>query len=217
MWIGLDLQLDAFFMPRATDVCVLTKGLINPQGYSCVNPNTGSSFPPNAATNAEIQLGHGDEVQGGITFGNVRLLGTFDYALNQNTMLGARAGYVFRTGPPNRPFPPLHLEARFTYLFGRDALGQVGAIIPMAFVGAGLGEFDAYVPVTVFQSNGPSNIPANAWLTAGPVFASVGAGARFSLGATTALTAAMRLEGAFGGSSHLLPGLAPEAGFHYGF
>jgi len=91
---------------------------------------------------------------------------------------------------------------------------------PMVFAGIGAGEFDAFVPVTVFPVGAPQNATGagfNAWITAGPVFASVGGGARFAFSNRTALNAALKLQAAFGGSAGFLPGVAPEVGVQVGF
>jgi hypothetical protein len=91
------------------------------------------------------------------------------------------------------------------------------------FTGVGAGEFDAFVPVTVLQNvqvpkgQTPPGLPENAWLTAGPIFASAGVGARFNISPKLAATGAMRFEGAFGGSNGFLPGIAPELGLQLGF
>jgi len=59
----------------------------------------------------------------------------------------------------------------------------------------------------------------NAWLTAGPVFFSAGAGLRVLgfLSPRVALNVALKFEGAFGGAAGFLPGVAPEVGLQYGF
>jgi hypothetical protein len=56
----------------------------------------------------------------------------------------------------------------------------------------------------------------NAWQTAGPFFLSVGGGARFGLGPSTALTGALKLQAAFGGTAGSLVGFAPEVGVQFG-
>ena len=76
-------------------------------------------------------------MEGGFVHGPFTIMVSFDYALNQNMLIGARAGSEALTIPDNA-FAPLHLpEARFTYLFGKDAL--TAKIAPMAFVGLGAG------------------------------------------------------------------------------
>ncbi|MDP9149986.1 MAG: EB domain-containing protein [Myxococcota bacterium] len=218
LWIGVTASLDLFLMPAASEACKLNaagSAPVNSQGYNCVDPNSGANFPKNQAQNAAIQPRQGDTVQSGLGRGNLRLLISMDYAFDANMLLGLRAGYVLFTDPASAPgpaFAPLHVEGRFTYLFGHDALNKVA---PLAFVGGGVGEFDAYVATTVAVSG--RAVSENAWLVAGPAFAAVGAGARVPIGKTVAATGAVKLEGAFGGTAGFLFGLAPELGVQLGF
>ena len=238
IWIGLGAQFDIVFLPAGNDVCLVDPNTGNPtntSGFACVDPPSGTRFPFNSTTAKQLTPGSADQVVGGLKLGNIRLLATLDYALNKNMLLGGRVGYVLRTDPASPPFAPLHLEARFTYLVGRDAVSKKG-LTPMIFAGVGAGEFDAYVPVTVNGVCGgklgpcgsapnapnPPNPTAesgteNAYITAGPVFLSVGGGARWLFGRKTALTAALKFEAAFGGTAGFLPGIAPELGVQLGF
>ncbi len=221
VWVGLGVQLDIYFLPAANDVClvdVMTGAPTNSAGYACADPHTGNRFPQDAATAALITKGSADQVVGGMKLGNVRLLASLDYALSHNVLLGARAGFVLRTDPATPAFPPLHLEARLTYLVGRDPVNKKG-LSPMLFAGVGAGEFDAFIPVTVNGAKGtqPYSGTENAWMTAGPVFLSVGGGARVLFARRTALTAALKFEGALGGAAGFLPGIAPELGIQQGF
>ena len=226
LWIGIGGQVDIDFMPGANDVCLLTRtGLvINGAGYTCVDQQTGNSFPSNIAIDNEIRKGVNDQVVGGVARGNIRIFASLDYALSHNVLLGLRAGFVALTDPVASAFPPLHLEGRLTYLIGKDALGKKG-LSPMLFAGVGAGEFDAMVPVTVAITTLPSTMlpkgqnltgQENAWLTAGPVFFSVGGGFRALFSPKVALTAGLKFQGAFGGAAGFLPGIAPELGFQYG-
>lgn len=218
-WIGVAAAGDFFVMPGASNVCKLNgmgNQTLNSAGYNCVDPSDGDNFPPNSAINGNIVAGN---VQSGVAFGNVRLLASVDYALSKNLLVGLRGGYVLRTDPakgePRAAFAPVHLEARLTYLFGRDALVHQ-TFSPMVLVGAGVGEFDAYIPVNVALMN-PTTLQAeNAWLTAGPVFVALGAGARLKLGSNVAVTGAVKVESAFGGTAGKLFGFAPELGVLFG-
>jgi hypothetical protein len=111
----------------------------------------------------------------------------------------------------------------------------------MVFGAFGVGEFDGYLPVTtavdlkalnvtqppqgcskaarVTLANGDLGAACteNAWLTAGPVFGAIGAGARFRLGDRIAVPLALKAEFAFGGKAGFLLGFAPELGIQYGF
>jgi|HubBroStandDraft_1064217.scaffolds.fasta_scaffold27535_1 hypothetical protein len=235
LWIGVSVSLDATIVPGANDVCSRTLHHVNTAGYSCTDPGSSTPFPdPNAnsqdITNYQnLVLGDGDQVVGGFKFpSTIRVVATLDYALGKNSMLGFRAGYVFGTDPAKSAFAPVHLETRFTYLFGKDAVNRVG-LAPMMLVGVGAGEFDAFVPVTanlkcVVGCSAPGvgvgkteSGPVDAWLTSGPVFVTAGFGARYLITSKIAALAALKFQGAFGGSAGFLPGFAPELGFQYGF
>jgi len=229
IWVGLALSLDLYVMPGAQNVCSKTTGSINGAGYGCIDPSSGQPFPPTAAINGDIIQGRSDQVEGGFVHGPFTIMASLDYALNQNMLVGMRAGYEALTIPsqpagssPAAAFPPLHLEARFTYLIGKDAL--TAKFAPMVFLGAGAGEFDAFVPVNVFITNPAGGSPAvlgpgreNAWLTAGPIFVAGGGGVRMALTKKLAATGALKLQGAFGGSASFLFGFVPELGIQYGF
>jgi hypothetical protein len=224
LWVGVSAEADFVFLPSATDVCLVdlnTGARVNAAGYSCFDPGTGARFPADAATARSIMPGSADEVAGGLNRSNVRLLLSLAYALNQNVLVGVRVGYVFRTDP-SPAFGRLHLEARLTYVVGHNAVTREG-LSPILLVGLGAGEFDAYVPVSVTAGSDAPDPPApvhrteNAWLTAGPLFLTAGAGARALFGQRTALTAALTFSGAFGGSAGFLPGIAPEIGLELGF
>jgi len=226
VWVGLALSLDLYVMPGAQNVCSKTTGAINSAGYTCLDPGNGSAFPPNQTVNNAIVANRSDEVQGGFVHGPFTIMASLDYALNQNMLVGVRAGYEALTMPTGAAFAPVHLEARFTYLFGKDAVSA--KVAPMVFVGAGVGEFDAFVPVNVFLNNqNGSLVPGgaavlgpgkeNAWLTTGPGFGAVGGGVRLLLNKKIAATAALKLQGAFGSDPGFLFGFVPELGIQYGF
>jgi hypothetical protein len=93
------------------------------------------------------------------------------------------------------------------------------SIVPMAFAGVGVGEFDAFVPATVettTPSGATTRATENAWKTAGPAFVSAGIGGRDQVLPSVALTFALKFEAAFGGSAGILPGIAPELGMQIG-
>ena len=226
-WVGIAGSLDFFVVPSVVDVCKLNQSGTAPvtpgDPYSCLDPSTSANFPgTNPNTNAAINPsgpGTGDQVAGGFARGNLRVMLSFDYAFTPNVLLGARIGYVLFTDPatvnPTAAFPPLHIEARVTYLIGKNAIMETFA--PMVFAGAGVGEFDAFLPVPVSFTNGMAPQTENAWLTAGPVFVAPGAGVRVLLSKKVAATGAAKLDFAFGGSAGLLFGVAPELGLQAGF
>jgi hypothetical protein len=223
VWIGLGVQADLYVVPSAINACVLKNGGTQlSSAYSCVDPNTKANFPgQNGSLNSEIAAGN---VQSGVKFGNTRILASIDYAFTQNLLLGLHGGYVLftdpATGKPGAAFAPIHVEARLTYVFGQNALSSPTVVTPLVLLAAGIGEFDAFVPVTVGlnQNSGSMLTPQaeNAWVTAGPVFLAGGGGLRFKLGSSLAATAALKLEGAFGGTAGVLFGIAPEIGFQFG-
>jgi hypothetical protein len=221
MWIGVAGSLDFVSLPAADNVCKLVQGMnggvspVNTAGYQCVDPSTSANFPGTSlANNNRITAG---TVAGGIAPGNLRLMVSFDYALSMNVLLGARAGYSLFTDPASAPgpaFAPIHVEARATFLVGKDALAN--SVAPMLLVAAGIGEFDASIGVPVTLTNPAGTRTENAWVTAGPFFAAAGAGLRFLLTPTVAATVAVKGEGAFGGSAGFLGGFAPEVGVQLG-
>jgi len=191
--------------------------------YSCLD-SSGNAFPGNnGSLNQNIQTGHSDQVQGGFGHGPLTLSLSVDYALNPNILLGVRGGYELLTAPSGAAFAPIHAEARFTYLIGHDAIHQ--KLAPMVFVAGGIGEFDANVPVNVFvcppgsggNCTNPQQGGENAWVTAGPAFGAIGGGVRMSLAKRIAATAALKAQGAFGGTAGFLFGVVPELGIQYGF
>jgi hypothetical protein len=222
IWVGLAVSLDVMSLPQSDKACKLNGSGTSPAnsaGYECVDPSTSANFPGSSnAVNMSILTGpnDGDSVGGGLLPTNLRLLVSFDYALTTNMLIGARAGYVLNTDPASSPgpnFPPIHLEARFTYLFGKDAI--LNPIAPLLLVAAGVSEFDANIGVQVALSTGkPRN--ENAWLTAGPVFGALGAGARFLVGKSFAISAVLKGQAAIGSPSWLV-GFAPEVGAQFGF
>jgi hypothetical protein len=226
IWIGVAGSLDLSLLPAADNVCVLKMGgksPLNSAGYQCVDPSTNANFPgTNGTLNSSIAQGSGssvgDQVAGGFTTGNLRLLVSFDYALNMNVLVGARLGYVLFTNPANAPgvaFAPVHLEARGTFLIGRDAL--TSGVAPLLLLAAGAGEFDASIGVSVQLTTGGPPKSEDAWVTAGPLFLAAGGGLRFLMGPAVAATAVVKAETAFGGSAGTFFAFAPEIGFQVGF
>jgi hypothetical protein len=231
IWLGVSASFDAYLIPSGQDVCALSASGSGPlgdnPGYGCVDPSTGASFPGTGplgpGTNQQIlktSVGGGDDVDGGLAPGNLRVLASFDYAVSMNVLLGARAGYVAFTDPVSDhgqgvgpTFPAFHLEARLTYLIGHDALTEM-VISPMLLIGAGVGEFDADESTQLLEASQKQALKENAWLTAGPLFALAGGGVRILLSPRIAATGALKLEAAFG--TRFLPGIAPELGVQFG-
>jgi hypothetical protein len=170
--------------------------------------------------NSNLVQGEAGHSDGGIGIGNVRVMLAADYAVLPNLLAGIRFGYVFNayTGKQavtdGRAFsPPIHVEARATYLHGHLPLRNPG-FAPMAFAGLGISEFDWHT--TSIVSLKSVQEPVNVWYTDGPFFLVVGAGVRYQFSARAAFTGALRLNLTIGGNG-VLPTFGPELGVSYGF
>lgn len=250
LWIGVAGSIDYTIVPSADDVCKLDDKTfpINTENYYCVRSD-GTDYPSRDPREGKIQNDaiissadlKGDQrsgrVTGGGALGNIRLMLTLDYAATPNILVGGRVGIVFNSMPGdaeaaaqdgNRFAAPVHLEARATYLFGKDPLEKEG-LSPFAFGGIGAGQFEAKVPATTHetqhegaclpgaeavQGKSVCRRSVDAWHLAGPAFLSLGGGVRYALSDSFALTAGLRLNLAFGNG--FAPSLGPEIGGHFG-
>jgi hypothetical protein len=226
-WIGVAGAIDVASLPQGTDVCRLDSQAypVNSAGYYCTNPD-GSDFPlrQSAAQNGAIAPGKGGNVDGATTLAGARAYLTLDYAFSQHFLLGARLGYVFNRYPGDaasrdgKAFgSPLHLEARGTYLFGADPLSRSGALAPLAFVAAGMAEYDKHASTNTTLTTVAGARIENAWVTSGPWFVAFGGGVRFALSARAAVAAAARINLALVGSGGSALSYGPEIGLQYGF
>jgi hypothetical protein len=221
-WIGVSVSPDITVLPAQSDVCKLTSAAIPTGAYSCTNPD-GSDYPSHDSTaeNDSLTPGNAGQAGGGMKWGNVRILASFDVAINPNILVGARFGYVAggygasAAVADKRAFgPPIQIEARATYVFGQSALTHSG-FSPTAFVDAGAGKFDAGTPVTVTQSNVPGHLAKTAWRTGGPGFVGAGGGVRYQFSQRIAFTAALKVGAAFGGNGTFAT-FGPEVALQYG-
>ncbi len=252
VWIGFAGTWDFLHLPAGTDLCHLDNNAQpgNSAFYYCTNQN-GTDFPsrndasanyPHGFQNSILQQGQAGNITDQYVAGDLRLMLTFDYALTNNILLGARVGLILFNYPGGSatplasdsinaavkdgrasPLGRLHLEARGTFLIGHDPL--VKGIAPMIFAGAGAAEFDGkassvatLIPPATMTNPNPSPITGkvNVWRTGGPGFVMVGGGIRWALASQFGITAGLRLNLAFGGSG-LLPTVGPELGAAYGF
>jgi hypothetical protein len=244
IWIGAAASLDLSFLSSAQNVCQLylpssqanpnmipTTGPagtpINGKGYYCTqNGNDYPTHADNGLQASSIESNKADSVGGGMVPGNVRLLLSFDYAFTTNMMVGARAGYVLNTyqGSQASKFPPIQLEARYSYVFGEDPIGKAG-FHPFILVGTGAAEFDSNVSLSVFTT--PSLTPncmgakqcaaeVSAWQIHGPFFLEAGGGARWEVVPGVAAMLDLRFVGAIGGSGFEMV-ITPEAAMQFGF
>ena len=112
---------------------------------------------------------------------------------------------------------PLHVEARLTVLFGKQALSQKFAFYGLAALGASEWDAGIEVPVTVSGAN-PPNKTVKAWTMAGPGFGSLGGGIRWAPTPkrVALMVTPIKLNVAFG-SGPILPSLQPELGVQVGF
>lgn len=239
VWIGVFGAFDYSFIPSAENVCKLSPTSegqlpLNDSNYYCVDTG-GNDYPFRRAPSATNPRDYEndalqptatdgyDKVSGGGAFGNVRLMVSLDYALSNNWLIGARLGYVLNTypgqagGDDGKTFPPIHLEARGTYLFGKDALTKKFA--PYGFLGGGVATFDTKIPVTVSELDpATSRIvrkQVNAWNVAGPGFVALGGGVRIGFAERFAFMGGLRFNVAFGNAA--APSIGPEVGLLYGF
>jgi hypothetical protein len=241
IWLGVGASFDLDFLSGVTNVCEVNNGNGQPltAGYYCTAG--GNSYPANAKQNMAILSGPaaGDGVSGGPSPGNLRFMASFDYAVNYNLLLGARAGYgLFSyTGSAAKAFPPLYLEARATLVIGQDAIAKSG-FAPILFLGAGAAQFSSGVAVQVSAcaangskdpiknpgvamngtcTTGAQVPPGNftAWRVGGPVFVGPGGGIRFAFSPQAAAILDVKLALAFGSGFLFAP--SPELGVQFGF
>ena len=217
IWVGVSFVFDFLSVSAVSNVCQRKPDgtAVNSQGYYCFDSSAGKEFPPDPATNLALRAG--GTTSGGVVFGNIRALLTFDYALSPNFLAGARVGFVFGTYPGSTAshFAPVHLEARATYLFGRAPLSQ-GGFAPMGFAGLGASEYDAHQSTYVTFNNGMPQKIVDVWATNAPVFILLGGGVRYQFGRRVALLGALRLNLVVGGNG-FLPTFGPELGGQYAF
>jgi hypothetical protein len=228
LWLGVAGAVDLLSFPAGDDVCKLgpTNGQpLNPSNIYCTAAD-GGDFPPRTPQgqmqNAALVPGQSGTTPGGLLGGDVRLMLTLDYAVDPSVLIGGRFGYVLNayTGQAavtaGRAFgAKFHLEARATYLFGRNPLTTPG-FAPMVLGGLGVSEFDGHVTTVVKQNNVQGETPVDAWKTDGPFFLLLGGGARYQFSLRAAFTAALRVNVVLGGGGILFT-YGPEIGVQYGF
>lgn len=155
--VGLWAQLDALIISGAEEVC-------NGQNasYICFDKGTSNQFFGNAVP----QKGT-NGIQGGFGVGGARLMLSYDRKIHKVTKgltVGARIGFAFggSPSPENQPpngsliglakgFLPVHAEVRVSYHF-LGSMFQRMKVSPYAFIGGGLAQVNASVPVQVCDS-----------------------------------------------------------------
>ena len=233
IWIGAALGVDLVFLSGADDVCLL-QGKNDPQplapkntsNYYCIDG--GTDYPRRSndfADASKLQAGKAGSVNGGVAPGTIHVLLSFDYALSKNFLLGARVGYVARTYPGSEPpndgkvlFPPIHIEARLTYLLGlggQDPLTE-SKVAPLFMVAAGAAPATAGVDVPVTETGASGSKTVTAYQIGGPAFVALGAGARFAVTDKFGLMVPIKLNLAIG-NGLILPSVQPEVAAQFGF
>jgi len=156
-WFGLHVAGDFAFV-GGSDVCTQDSQANN--DFAC--------YYGGSRSGAYIDEPYpGVESSTTIVYATTRLLLSYDRALTDNLMLGARVGYAFGGGPPSGrdvvydaqgrivsvvseglAFFPFHLEVRASYWFGSTPLANPG-LRPYVHVGGGLAQVDAKITVSV--------------------------------------------------------------------
>lgn len=242
-WAGLQFGMDFAFLPSGDEVCKLDKNAnfpLNDTGYYCYEGAQGRDYPTRsvkldgsdradpatlAENNSILSPQSFNKVQGGVAPATIRILATADYGVTKNVMIGARLGLVVNTYPGEEGGKdakgfgaPIHLELRGTYLFG-EGLTKTSGIIPYAFLGGGISNWDAKVGVTVTEVNAQTNARANravdAWYLGGPGFIGFGGGVRIMATERVAIPLGLRMAFALGNG--VLPAISPELGVQFGF
>ena len=245
-WFGLHFGLDLAVI-GGSSVCGENGGY---ECYIAGTTNRSYGGPPYPDTG----------IATGLALATQRVMLSYDRAFTPNIMAGLRVGYAFGGGPPaiveyqqdangividgnGDPVPktktnflPLHLEGRISYWFGSGALGKKG-LRPYAFVGGGMAQVDAKVPVTVFDCGSPmldgqaapepackdgaltvnpSNLlrrKVDAWKKLGQGFAEVGGGIVYAFKEQIGVQANLNLMYMLGSSG---PVFEPSLGLIYG-
>ncbi len=243
-WFGLHYGIDIAVI-GGSNVCG------DGGGYECYTAGSRSEpygGPPYPGTGIDT----------GTAMGTHRIMLSYDRAFTANIMGGVRLGWALFGGPPaitsfgreddpttaedesldpsddkKISFLPVHAEARFSYWFGRGALGKKG-LRPYVFLGGGLAQVDAKVPVTVYDCHGhptgqncvdgveppagpdESTLPQkklDAWKKLGQGFVTAGGGLVYAFTGNLGVQANFNFMYMLGSSG---PVLEPSLGFVYG-
>jgi hypothetical protein len=231
LWIGASIGVEFTLVGSADDVCKLSQDAaaapLNTAGYYCVDSG-GADYPDRNDRSGQQNLaivkdGKTDKVSGGGTLGNLRLLLSLEYAFSANILAGIRGGIILLRYPGTAAandgkasqLGPVHIEARGTYVIGKDALAKAGTA-PYIMVAAGYGEFSGKVAVSVRETGVTGTKQVDAWALGGPIFAALGGGIRYAFSPRAALLAGPRLNLAFGNAG-VTPSFGLEAGMQFGF
>jgi hypothetical protein len=218
-WVGVAGSMDLTIPPSSNDVCATTAGVSN-SGYWCTTPD-GTDYPTGSA-NTQLVPGKGGAPSSEITPGSVHITGTVDYAITSNILIGARFGYVANAYPGQNASAAgktlassIHGEARGTYVFGDEPIARSG-LAPYAFVAAGVARFDTSTTVMTTEKGVAGEHAVKAWYVAGPIFAGLGAGARYAFSPRVAFSTALGFDVAFAPGAFGFT-VSPEMQLQYGF
>lgn len=239
VWIGGEVMADFVFLPGAQNVCSLdtdTALPANDGNYYCTD-DAGKDFPARPSEddrtgtqNRSIDPDKANSINGGPAFSKFRILASFDYAPTEFVMLGARVGIALPLGYPGTEAkfdgqkaaaPWLHLEARATFVLGKDGIGAIGAPRPYVYGAFGLGAYDASVSGVKVRLNNADGTNDDRDLKAyklqgqAPLFVALGGGVRYAFSERAAFLGGIR--GTLGIGGGIIPGLAPDLAVQFGF
>jgi hypothetical protein len=257
IWMGASAELEFMGLPSDNDVCALDPASGRPASGDNLycTAQAGSDFPSRSltlenaglCTAAQVASGLctvdlGGRTKEGLLRGNLRVVGSFDYAVTANLLVGARVGATFFPYPGHAAVNDgrdlgsrFYGEARGTWVFGANAIGSPG-LKPLVFLGGGVASFEghassavAFCPAAQPASAGkPCQVPldsgpVNVWHTGGPGFATLGFGVRWLATPAIALSLAARVNFSFHpngwepGFVPFVPTFGPELAAQYGF
>lgn len=165
-WFGLHYGVDLAII-GGKDVCGQDGGY---ECYAAGSNNEPYGGPPYPGTG----------IATGVAMGTHRIMASYDRAFHPNITAGVRLGFALFGGPPaitdfgaedneattdvdegkdpsddqKISFLPIHAEVRVNYWIGAGALGKRG-LRPYVFIGGGMAQVDAKVPVTVYDCSQP--------------------------------------------------------------
>ncbi len=136
---GFTFGADATFL-GGNSLCTTERA--NSYNTYCLNADGTRFYGENAPFSVDVDPGP--------SMGQLRFKLSYDYAITDHMMVGAKVGLAFLNTPGPAAdqgvdsFLPIHAEARFTYVF--SSLGKTG-FRPAVFLGGGLAEVSTAVPV----------------------------------------------------------------------
>jgi len=203
--ISAGVQFDLAYIGDGANVCSGGKmpdsdaAWTSPANYVCTYADSNEQF------RGDPRLVKGTNgISGGLGLGGIRFLAGYDYFFDFGLGLGARVGFALggpslddsisthkeeqKQGyPTGSSFLPVHAEARASWRFLHPTM-QGGDFAPHVFVGGGIAQVNASVPVTVCNSTAAEagdnakcygETKVSAYQLTGLSFASFGGGATY--------------------------------------